>query len=130
ERRSRRCAAPGTQAPERAAAAGRAGRGRRRRNRNPVRPGNCRRMKKFWLLAAVSLLGACAIDETLEPPAELVEFEQRVDIERAWSVTPGGRSLWFFGGDKGSSLRLGLVPATDGTNVYVATHDGVVEAYR
>lgn len=87
-------------------------------------------MKKFWLLAAVSLLGACAIDETLEPPAELVEFEQRVDIERAWSVTPGGRSLWFFGGDKGSSLRLGLVPATDGTNVYVATHDGAVEAYR
>lgn len=87
-------------------------------------------MKKLLLIAATALLGACAIDETLEPPAELVEFEQRVTIDRAWSVTPGGRSLWPFGGDDGSKLRLGLVPATDGENVYVATHDGVIEAYR
>lgn len=78
-------------------------------------------MKRILSLCAALLLGACAMDETIEPPAELVDFEQRASFERAWS-----RSI----GDLEPTLRLGLLPATDGENVYAADHEGAVHAFR
>lgn len=78
-------------------------------------------MKHFLIVCAALLLGACAMDETLEPPAELLEFEQRASFDRAWS-----RSI----GELGPRLRLGLLPATDGENVYVADFEGAVHAFR
>lgn len=77
-------------------------------------------MKRLFL-AAVLLLGACALNENLEPPAELVEFEQTATLERVWDADVG---------DLEPDLLLGLVPATDGENVYVANHEGEVHAFR
>lgn len=78
-------------------------------------------MKHFLILCAALLLGACAMDETLEPPAELLEFEQRASFDRTWS-----RSI----GELGPRLRLGLLPVTDGENVYAADYEGAVHAFR
>lgn len=78
-------------------------------------------MKRLLILCATLLLGACAMDETIEQPAELVDFEQQASFERVWSHSVG---------DLVPVLRLGLVPATDGVNVYAADHDGAVYAFR
>lgn len=78
-------------------------------------------MKRFLILSATALLAACAADETIEPPAELVEFQQKAEFERVWSRDAG---------DLEPSLRLGLVPAVGGDNVYVASPEGQVTAFR
>ncbi|NNC64770.1 MAG: outer membrane protein assembly factor BamB [Gammaproteobacteria bacterium] len=59
-------------------------------------------------------------DDPIEPPAELVEFEPRLEIERVWNVRVGG------GAD---ALRLALKPATDGTRIYAGAHDGQASAF-
>jgi outer membrane protein assembly factor BamB len=59
-------------------------------------------------------------EHPIEPPAELVEFEPRLEIERVWNVRVGG------GAD---ALRLALAPATDGTRIYAGAHDGQASAF-
>jgi len=58
-------------------------------------------------------------DSTAEPPAELTEIEQTLEITRMWSTRVGR-------GTEG--LRLGLRPSTDGVNVYAGAYDGRVAA--
>ncbi|HJP04440.1 MAG: outer membrane protein assembly factor BamB [Chromatiales bacterium] len=73
-----------------------------------------------WLACAV-LLGACSGNE-IDPdelPAELVEFKKTLDIRKVWSTGVGGESEF---------LRLGLRPASDGSRIYAAAHDGAVVA--
>jgi outer membrane protein assembly factor BamB len=69
----------------------------------------------------VALLGACSGNEIdpAELPAELVEFQQTLDIRKVWSTGIGGES---------ESLRLGLRPSSDGNRIYAAAHDGTVMA--
>jgi outer membrane protein assembly factor BamB len=72
-------------------------------------------------LALALVLAACAgrdKDEG-EQPAELTEIEQTVRITRLWSTKLGGDA---------ENLRLGLAPASDGPNIYAASHDGHVLA--
>lgn len=87
-------------------------------------------MKRLLVLVATLLTTACAMDETLEKPAELVDFEQKAKFERLWSVPAGRVFAAPLAGDRTKDLRLGLVPSSDGTNLYIATHDGSVEAFR
>ncbi len=84
---------------------------------------------RIWLLIAVLGLGlgssGCAMfgggdEDPIEPPAELVEFDQTLSVRRIWSVRIGGDS---------ERLRLGLAPATDGARIYVGTYDGTAAAY-
>jgi outer membrane protein assembly factor BamB len=71
------------------------------------------------LLAAAILATACSKEDEVTPPAELVDFEPLVRIDRVWSAgTKGGDDV----------LRLGLRPALDGERVYVAGHGGDVQA--
>lgn len=77
-------------------------------------------MKRLLIPVAAILLPACATTN-LEPPAELVDFVATATIERTWSAGIG---------DLEAKLRLGLVPASDGENVYVADHEGAVHAFR
>jgi outer membrane protein assembly factor BamB len=71
------------------------------------------------LLAAALLATACSKEDEVTPPAELVDFEPLVRIDRVWSAgTKGGDDV----------LRLGLRPALDGERVYVAGHGGDVQA--
>ncbi len=64
-------------------------------------------------------LPPAARTKEVAPPAELVDFDPVVDIDRVWSTgTKGGDDV----------LRLGLRPAVDGDRVYVAGHGGDVQA--
>lgn len=76
------------------------------------------------LLPLVALLASgCAMfssdEEPVAPPAELVDYEARLDIDRLWVVSLGGA---------GEELLLGLAPATDGTRAYAGAHDGTAMA--
>ena len=71
------------------------------------------------LLALALLAAACSKEDEVAPPAELVDFDPLVRVERVWSAgTKGGDDV----------LRLGLRPAVDGDRVYVAGHGGDVQA--
>jgi outer membrane protein assembly factor BamB len=70
--------------------------------------------------AALLLLGACSKDKDAEPPAQLVDFDAKVAIERVWSANVGG-------GD--DPLRLALAPALDGDRLFAAGEGGNVYAF-
>jgi outer membrane protein assembly factor BamB len=76
-------------------------------------------------LAGVSLLlSACGIfgggdDEELAPK-ELLEFEETLPVKKLWSAKLGADSEF---------LRVGLLPAGDGTRIYAASRDGNVLAF-
>jgi len=79
------------------------------------------------LILLFSLTGAgCAMfgggddDDPIEPPAELVDFEPTLEIDRLWTASIGGSA---------ELLRLGLTPATDGTRIFAGSHDGRVAAF-
>lgn len=74
------------------------------------------------LLAAAGLLQAGCSSKDIDPddlPAELVKFKPEFKIKKVWSTGVG---------DKTKRLRLALRPATDGTRIYAAAHDGRVIA--
>ncbi len=73
-------------------------------------------------LLAISL-SACGIfgdkEEDASPPAELVDFDETLDVKRRWSTKVGGDA---------SELRIGLSPVADGVRVYAAGVNGQVQA--
>ena len=74
--------------------------------------------KRSIFLAALvltSVLMGCASKDTTEPPAELVAFDQTLDVRKVWSKKIGGDT---------ERLRLGLRPASDGARIYAGGHDG------
>jgi outer membrane protein assembly factor BamB len=78
----------------------------------------------FILMFALAQVGACSWfggDEEEDPPAELIKFKSSLKIKKAWSDGVGGDA---------TRLRLALNVATDGVNIYAATHDGRVAAYE
>ncbi|MDE2091689.1 MAG: outer membrane protein assembly factor BamB [Gammaproteobacteria bacterium] len=68
---------------------------------------------------AALLLAACATSN-VEPPAPLVKFTPKLKVERVWSESVGNAD---------AILRLGIVAASDGTNIYAVSHDGLVYAF-
>ena len=77
-------------------------------------------MKRFMAAAAIAILAtACSKEDDVVPPAELVDFDPAVSIDRVWSAgTKGGDDV----------LRLGLRPVVVGERAYVAGHGGDVHA--
>ena len=71
------------------------------------------------LLGLLLLAAACSKQKNVDPPAELVNFTQRLAIDRVWSASAGG-------GD--DTLLLALAPAAQGDVVYVAGQKGEVQA--
>lgn len=70
----------------------------------------------LMLLALASALAGCGRSrDTSEPPADLVELDQTLDVRKVWSTKVGS------GTDR---LRLGLRPATDGARIYAGAHSG------
>lgn len=72
------------------------------------------------------MLGACSGlglfntgEDTVEAPAELLDFQERAELREVWSASIGGMD---------EHRRLGLTVATDGDQVYVADPDGEVIA--
>lgn len=70
-------------------------------------------------VAALGALAACSKDKTVEPPAELVDLNQTLAVQKVWSEGVGG------GGEK---LRLALGLAEDSGVLYAAARDGKVRA--
>jgi outer membrane protein assembly factor BamB len=71
----------------------------------------------------VALLPGCswfAGDEKEEQPAELVDIEHVLRIRQTWSAGVG---------DGNEILRLALTPASDGSRIFAADHDGRVAAF-
>lgn len=77
-------------------------------------------IRRYLALAAMALLAAaCDKEKDVAPPAELVDFNPVVRIDKVWSVgTKGGDDV----------MRLGLRPAVQGDRVYAAGHGGDVRA--
>ena len=75
------------------------------------------------VLAVVTLLtlSGCAIfdDDDVDQPAELVDFEQELSLERRWSVNVG---------DGQGEYYNQLTPAVDREFIFAASADGVVMA--
>lgn len=80
------------------------------------------RMRLLLLIPLLAMNG-CGMfgggKDNIEPPAELVDFEDDLDIHRLWSKKVGGGS---------ERLRLGLMPASDGATIYAGAYDGKVSA--
>ena len=71
------------------------------------------------LLAMALLAAACSKEDEVAPPAELVDFDPLVRVDRVWSAdTKGGDDV----------LRLALRPVVEGDRVYVAGHGGDVQS--
>jgi outer membrane protein assembly factor BamB len=78
-------------------------------------------MKARLLLAlVVGGLSACGGQDTVEPPAELVEFDAQLTINELWKHKVGNGS---------ERLRLGLAPATDGMFIYAGALNGNAAAF-
>ena len=75
---------------------------------------------RAWLALVAGGLGACGGKDTIEPPADLVNFDPTLESREVWSVQLGGGS---------ERLRLGLAPATDGTRIFAGSHDGTAAAF-
>src|SRR5262245_18003525 len=77
-------------------------------------------MRRYLALLAFAVLAtACDKEKDVAPPAELVDFDPLVRIDRVWSAgTKDGDDV----------LRLGLRPVVDAGRAYVAGHGGDVHA--
>lgn len=74
------------------------------------------------LAAALFVLAGCGIfgdDDELQP-AELVDVENTIDLQREWKAKLGGDAEF---------LRLALRPGSDGNRIYAASADGRVSAF-
>jgi outer membrane protein assembly factor BamB len=75
-------------------------------------------------LALATLLAAgCSLfddEEEALKPAELVDFDEVINVKRVWSAKLGGESDF---------LRVALRPAGDGARIYAASQDGKVTAF-
>lgn len=70
-------------------------------------------------LIMLMVLAGCASPGGVEEPSELEDFAASHRVETVWSANTGGSA---------ESLYLGLRPDTDGGRVYMAGHDGRVQA--
>ena len=97
------------------------------------------RIAPFILSSSLLLLTGCSSwleDDNSDPPAELIDIVQALEIETLWQ-TDGQTSLAFL--EQGSHSRqqierrerqLKLRPALDSERIYVAKPDGAVNAYE
>jgi len=71
------------------------------------------------LLLSLAFLVACAQPDAIEEPRELERFEAKYDLDRVWSTRARGNA---------ERLYLGLRPAFDGEQVYLAGYSGQIRA--
>lgn len=77
-------------------------------------------MKKLLLLlAAISVLSACSDSKKVDKPAELIDIESTLKVQREWSYGFGGNS---------DRLRLALSPSAVENVIYAAGFNGEVVA--
>ena len=75
------------------------------------------------LVIGTLLVAGCGLfgdDEEELEPAELIDFEESINVKRLWSAKLGGDSDF---------LRVALRPAGDGARIFAASQDGKVTAF-
>jgi len=80
------------------------------------------RRDKILLPTLLAMVLASCSSKDIDPddlPAELAKFKSSLNIQKVWSKGVG---------DDTENLRLALRPATDGTVIYGASHDGKIVA--
>lgn len=77
-------------------------------------------MRKIPLVVLLVLLVAACASNNVEPPAPLTKFTPQLKVQRVWDRSIGAAD---------AIMHYGIVPASDGSNVYVAAHDGDVYAF-
>ena len=91
----------------------------------PGMPVRLRSVIVALLVVALSLPTAgCSVfggDDDVEPPAKLAHFKPTIDVKKVWHASLG---------DESESLRLALLPASDGARIFAAAHDGKVSAFE
>lgn len=83
-----------------------------------------RRSAGLCALLATILVGGCGVfggDKDEDPPAPLPDFKTTLRIREVWAAGIGGSSEF---------LRLALAPASDGSRLYAAAHDGEIVAFE
>jgi outer membrane protein assembly factor BamB len=75
----------------------------------------------FWVVLLMLGLSACSKEVEIDPPAELTEFSQSLEIATAWTASVAGDD---------TPLRLGLTLAVQGEQVYAAGRAGEVAAFQ
>ena len=70
-------------------------------------------------LAALGAVAACTQDKNVQPPAELVDINSTLAVQKLWSASVG---------DGAEKLRLSLGIAVDGDTVFAAARDGEITA--
>lgn len=83
-------------------------------------------ISRFFLVLAIVNLGACGIPEYLkgdsdnaEPPAELIEFRQRLNVIELWSKNTGSGT---------DNQYLKLAPVVANQRLFIADADGHIQA--
>lgn len=77
-------------------------------------------MRFIILLFSVIWLTACAKEDNSEPPAELIEFEQTLEVKKLWSVGTG---------DGVGELFVKISPLISNDKIVVTDRNGHVSAY-
>jgi outer membrane protein assembly factor BamB len=80
-------------------------------------------LRKFGIvlmLMAVACISACDNSKDIDPPAKLVDIKPTLKVSKLWTEGLTSR--------KAKKLLLALQPTVDNGVVYVASHDGKVEA--
>jgi len=80
-------------------------------------------LRKFGivlLLMVVACMSACDNSKDIDPPAKLVDIKPALKVSKLWTEGLASR--------KAKKLLLALQPSVDNGIVYVASHDGKVEA--
>src|SRR5262252_953850 len=76
-------------------------------------------MKRLLFFAGVVLLAACSNSKDTDPPAKLLDFPAKLNVEKTWSYGLGGKPV---------HLRLALRVAVVENVAYAAGYDGEVVA--
>jgi outer membrane protein assembly factor BamB len=82
---------------------------------------SCRLLCLLFLAVGLNACSLFDSEEESAPPADLVSFKASMKVRKAWSAGIG---------DSTEYLRLALVPASDGSRVFAAAHDGRVSAFE
>ncbi|MDH5190772.1 MAG: outer membrane protein assembly factor BamB [Gammaproteobacteria bacterium] len=83
-------------------------------------------IRAFVILVMAYSLSACSWfgwgkEDTTEPPAELVDFDEKIRINELWSNSTGSGA---------EELYLKLKPGIDGERVFATNHEGDVYAFH